>query len=331
MKWISRILALLLSALLLSCSLAAAEDYAAPMNAADIVGLPAMPDVPAMKTKNDGVTETITLSEELESLSAYWNWGAFPITLEGTTATYDIAENNRKFDCQQGMYTWGKTYDAPWLQVEGEEVRYMPFLQMKSTDPKELDKWKKEAKEWLMDNDPGIVQSRTKDDHAVNGHSDGYIVIDYVAFDEADKEIWDQNAEGMWVAYWTCDKWTEAFGAREMTAYQGYGTNEDGHGFAGAEYAFTGVTKDGVNVMYNRRGDNTARSVIAAGANVFGTETEPEKTEFVWIRFERADGSIGYHLHTVIATYAEGSYETIQAWYSAGGGLRQVHAVPRAE
>ena len=33
-----------------------------------------MPDVPTMKTKNDGVNETITLSKEVEWISAIWNW-----------------------------------------------------------------------------------------------------------------------------------------------------------------------------------------------------------------------------------------------------------------
>lgn len=329
MKKLSRLLAVLLAAaLLLSCSMAMAEDYSAPKKAADIAGLPDMPSVPTMKTKNDGVTETITLSEEVEWISAVWNWESVSIEMDGTTGTYDIAGNNKKYKCQQGMGTKVTFIDAPWMWVDGDGLEYDSFIELETTDPDALKAWKAEALAWLDANDPGIKYSWVKYDHEVDRHSKGYKVIEFTPADAEAKKIFGKDCVGTWAAYWTCDKWAEVFGTYELTAYQGYGDNQNGHGFVGAEFAFDGMTKDGVSVKYDRAGRNTARSITAEDANVFGTETAPASTEFVWIRFVNSDGSVSYHLHTVIATYEEGDYATIQAWYSAGGDLRQVHATP---
>ncbi|MBR6186375.1 MAG: hypothetical protein IKQ41_08960 [Clostridia bacterium] len=326
MKKLSRILAVLLAAaLLFSCSMAFAEDFSVPKTVGAIEELPDMPDVPGMKTKNNGVTETITLTDELEYINAVWNWNWFPIEMDGTTGTYDIAANNAKFRCQQGMGTWESTWDAPWLWVDGDGDCNGGFVALdvyKTTDEDDILNWLDWADAWLDANDPHIEYEAVKYPHGVDRHSAGYKAFEFVAAEDGDEALYGPGYVGTWFASWTCDKWSEGFGTYEMTTYGGIGNGS----VPSAEFAFDGMTKDGVSVKYDRFGRNTARSVTVEDSNVFGTEIAPVKTEFVWIRFVNSVGGVSYHLHTVIATYEEGDFSTIQAWYTSGGKLMQVHA-----
>lgn len=321
MKKLSRVLAVVLAAaLLLSCSSALAADFTAPGKVKDIADVPEMPSVPTMKTKNNGVTETISLSDELEWLSAVWNWNWVSIELDGTTATYDIAANNKKYKCQQGMGTWESTWDAPWLYVEDEPIMYDVFNEYKDSDPDAWDNWYADAMAYLKANNT-ITYEVVKYPHGVDRHSAGYIVVEFDPAEDGDEEYFGEGYLGTWFAYVTCDKWSEGFGTYEMKAYQGYG-----NGDIGVEFAFDGATKDGVSVKYDRAGRNTACSVKSDDVNVFGTEIAPTSTEFVWVRFKNMYGATTYYLHTIIASYDEGDYSSIQAWYSSNGNLIQAHA-----
>ena len=318
MKTLSRVAALLLAAVLaLSCVSALAEGYSIPKNVKQIE-LPDMPSVPTMKTKNNGVTETITLSEEVDWISAVWNWQWVSIPMDGVTGTYPITG----YKCQQGMGTWESTWDAPWLWVNGDGLSYDSFSVYEDTDPDALDAWFDEANEWLMDNDPGIEYTVVKYPHGVDRHSAGYIVFNFDAAEPGEEEIFGEDYLGTWQAYWTCDKWQEGFGTYEMKAYTGIGD-----GGIGVEFAFDGMTKDGVSVKYDRFGRNTARSLTLTDVNFFGTEVAPVKTEVVWARIVNSDGSVSYYVSNIIATYEEGDYQTLEAFYSSNGAWMQTRVV----
>ena len=314
MKTLSRFLAVMLAAaMLLSCSMASAEGYNVPKKVSAIE-LPDMPDVPTMKTKNNGVTETVTLSDEVEWLSAVWNWEWVSIPMDGTTGTYDIT--GRK--CQQGMGTWQSTWDAPWLWVEGEGISYDAFNVYDTTEPGAIDQWFEDAQAYLKANDPGIKYTVTKYPHGVDRHSAGYIAYVFTDAVPGDEEIFGEGYLGYWNAFWTCDKWCEGFGTYEMMAYAGIGD-----GGMGVEFAFDGATKDGVAVKYDRFGRNTARSIKLDDVNFFETEVAPTSTEVVWARIIKSNGAPAYYPYTIIATYEEGDYASIQAWYSSNGSLIQ--------
>ena len=103
-----------------------------------------------------------------------------------------------------------------------------------------------------------------------------------------------------------------------MMAYPGIG-----NGGMGVEFAFDGATKDGVAVKYDRFGRNTARSIKLDDVNFFETEVAPTSTEVVWARIIKSNGAPAYYPYTIIATYEEGDYSSIQAWYSSNGNLIQ--------
>lgn len=220
MKTLSRLLAVMLAAaLLLSCSPAMAEGYTVPKNTKEIE-LPEMPDVPTMKTKNDGVNETITLSEEVEWISAIWNWEWVSIPMEGTTGAYPITGHKG----QQGMGTWQAAWDAPWMWVEGDGLAYDSFSVWETTEVAAINQWYDEAMEWLKANDPKIEKTVRKYPYGVDHHSEGYICVDFDEAKPGDEEIFGEGYLGTWRLYWTCeDKWQEGFGTYETKAYQGIG------------------------------------------------------------------------------------------------------------
>ncbi len=49
----------------------------------------------------------------------------------------------------------------------------------------------------------------------------------------------------------------------------------------------------------------------------------PVSTEVVWARIIKSNGAPAYYPYTIIATYEEGDYASIQAWYSSNGSLIQ--------
>ena len=108
MKTLSRVAALLLAAVLaLSCVSALAEGYSIPKNVKQIE-LPDMPSVPTMKTKNNGVTETITLSEEVDWISAVWNWQWVSIPMDGVTGTIlETGEVRMCAECPHNQFVNG--------------------------------------------------------------------------------------------------------------------------------------------------------------------------------------------------------------------------------
>jgi len=120
-KWV-RVLALsLVLAMVLGVSAAYADAYTVPKTLKDVTGLPENPEVPTMKTKNDGKTETVTVDGQLASLAANWGDGVIPLTLENGTATFDITGHNT----QQGMEgKFGWAHFETLLSIRGKWIDY---------------------------------------------------------------------------------------------------------------------------------------------------------------------------------------------------------------
>ena len=243
--------------------------------------------------------------------------------MEGTTGAYPITGHKG----QQGMGTWQAAWDAPWMWVEGDGLAYDSFSVWETTEVDAINQWYDETMEWLKANDPKIEKTVRKYPYGVDHHSEGYIGVDFDEAKPGDEEIFGEGYLGTWRLYWTCeDKWQEGFGTYETKAYQGIG-----NGGIGVDFAFDGMTKDGVSVKYDRFGRNTARSITLNDANIFGTDAAPAKTEIVWSRIVNSDGSVSYYVSNIIATYEEGDYKTIEAFYSSNGEWMQTRVIPADE
>ena len=90
-NWV-RVLALSLALMMvLGVSAAFADAYTIPKTLKNVEGLPENPEVPELKTINDGKTETVTVvSGQLVSLSANWNNELVPLTLTDGAVSFDI-------------------------------------------------------------------------------------------------------------------------------------------------------------------------------------------------------------------------------------------------
>jgi len=125
-------LAILLAAImLLSVSAAVAEGYNFPATLKGVEGVPEMPEVPALKTKNDGVTQTVTADGEFESLSAVVNWQWLPITFEDGVATFsmdDFKKNQQGTGTYAGMWGYpGSDGDNSWQIATAESGTYKGY------------------------------------------------------------------------------------------------------------------------------------------------------------------------------------------------------------
>ena len=69
---------------------AAAEPYTVPKNLAEVSGLPENPEAPAMRTRTDGGTVSISVDGELTALNVCWNRIVFPLTLQDGEAAFTI-------------------------------------------------------------------------------------------------------------------------------------------------------------------------------------------------------------------------------------------------
>ena len=104
-NWVRVIALSLVLAMVLGVSAAYADAYTVPKTLKDVAGLPENPEVPTMKTKNDGKTETVTLDGQLASLSANWDNELFALDVKDGTATFDISGRNLQLGCE-GKSTW---------------------------------------------------------------------------------------------------------------------------------------------------------------------------------------------------------------------------------
>ena len=116
-KILSIVLAL---ALVLSVAAASADIIAGKTFAADIEGIPELPSIPSMTTKNDDHTAVISLSEELGWLNVVSNWQWLDIiTWDGPVGTYSLDEDAfAKLQPGFGEYH-GRWYGVPYAIERG--------------------------------------------------------------------------------------------------------------------------------------------------------------------------------------------------------------------
>ena len=343
MKKLSRILAALLAVvLLLSCTSAFAADYTAPKKLSKVKDLPEMPEVPSMKTKVKTIEgediEYVTVDGEFESLTAVWGKGTLDLEFEDGKAEFEVGALSKKYKTSVG-YKAGTNV--------GERVPFVFY------DSGEI-----EIEDFFDDYEEGIVS-----DEAIEQ-------LEEIAEDQADMKAWAKEFYGLKGKYHLIDKWSEEVADNYFRKARLYGTgsvvvdylvdeyDEDtntwtlrytvnekvytfrtsasaltkyGHyDIPGVEYAFEGVTADGVEVLYDTHGNNTARVLVVDDVNFFDTEDAPEGTEFVWVRFQNMYGTWGYYLQSVTAYYGEDSeFESITAWYPSNGKLAKVEAIKR--
>lgn len=319
MKKLSRILAALLAAVLLfSCSSALAAEYTAPSKVSQIEDLPELPDVPSLKTKVkyiDGEDiEFITITGDLESLSAVWGKATVELDIEDGMIEFEVGELNKKYHSQVGYDTWGAATESIIIQ-HGDSYEEKLAVTADTTKA-EIDAWKNAAKNGLAATKPKFetkkyhLVEKVKDENGrnVRTYSTGrpYVYYDYEP---------ETATRGEYEAYWATKGYIYETGVTPLKAYA-YGD------IPGVDYAFEGMTEDGVKVLYDRKGRNTARAITVDDANVFGTEEAPETTEFVWVRSKGIDGNWTYHIRCIAATYGNGS--TITAWYYGGSLVKAV-------
>lgn len=342
MKKLSRILAALLAVvLLLSCSSAFAADYTAPKKLSKVKDLPEMPEVPSMKTKVKTIEgediEYVTVDGEFESLTAVWGKGTLDLEFEDGKAEFEVGALNKKYKTSVGYkgttnvgerFPGALFYDSGLIEIED-------FLddEGKITD---------EAAERLLEiaEEQERVKEQTKAALELKGK---YHLIDKWSEEVADNyfrkarlygtgsvgieyyvDEYDEDENTYYLAYYEGEVWyTFRTSASALTKYGHYD-------IPGVEYAFEGVTADGVEVLYDTHGNNTARVLVVDDVNFFDTEDAPEGTEFVWVRFQNMYGTWGYYLQSVTAYYGEDSeFESITAWYPSNGKLAKVEAIKR--
>jgi len=105
-NWV-RVLALSLAlVMVLGVSAAFADAYTIPKTLKNVEGLPENPEVPELKTINDGKTETVTVvSGQLVSLSAVWGDATVPLTLADGAVSFDMTGHNVQLG-MKGKSAW---------------------------------------------------------------------------------------------------------------------------------------------------------------------------------------------------------------------------------
>jgi hypothetical protein len=77
------------------------------------------PEIPSMTCKNDGATQTVTLSEPIDWMAGIWNWNWVNADFTDdshTAATLDQNSQDAENKCQQGY----GTYSGVWYNEDGE-------------------------------------------------------------------------------------------------------------------------------------------------------------------------------------------------------------------
>lgn len=331
-NWVRVIALSLVLAMVLGVSAAYADAYTVPKTLKDVTGLPENPDVPAMKTKNDGKTETVTVDGQLASLSAVWGDETAPLTLNNGSVSFDITGHNTqqgmegkyrrdcydyswyedrdyynehkdkywqnsfyKFDLPDGGLHFVDTYSPLIYEGSGYLVR-TPFVFTEEDEDGETYKdWS--WKESFVGSD---ISDKNKE-KLVEGIKATTEAVNAELDIEIDPEELVTALENGIVVINNREEWF-SFWAKDLN---GYGK------------AFEGKTANGVTVGYNRKGEACEKIIeMPAGTDFFASETAPSKVTVTWQSGKSNENKTVWYVSNIAQEYAN---ETVTARFAQNG------------
>ena len=314
MKNILRILAVALIATMLCSSVA----FAVPKSLSAIEGLPEIPaNPPEMKTKNNGVTQTVTLSEPLASLKVYDNGEWLDVTFDETGLVGTVAMNpnlNFGYNKAANAWTWQWWDRGIWVPlIEGETDDELAeriaeakeeLLEEAPLDPKEL--YRGYATWTEYDEETG-EEIEYKDPHYFY-----FVGPEYLSVQPSYEWIYDEEAEE-WIPSDKLDGYDVAVMRDENETY--FYTRPN----AGYTLTYEGETADGIKVHYDNYGKAVEMIQTLEGVNFLGSEEAPVKTEvyFEWQEFEKDGAPTGkWVIRSIKEYYADETSLHVQYLYS---------------
>ena len=319
MKNFLRILAVALIATMLCTSVA----FAVPKSLSAIEGLPEIPqNIPEMKTKNDHVTQTVTLSEPLASLKAYDNGEWRDVTFDETGLVGTIEMNPKLggfgHNTTSRGYSW--TYwqrgtFLPLIEDETDEELAKRITEVEEElaplDPKEAYR----GYEWPVyywDEETGEeTVEMVKDPHNFRIVGPEYFVVE-PSYELEYNEETDEVIQGDQIGYevWVARDWNIVY----------FGTSPNG----GYGLAYEGITADGITVHYDSHGKAREMIQTLEGVNYLGGEEAPIKTDvyFEWQDFEKNGQMTGkWVIRSIKEYYADET--TLHVKYSYNGNYEK--------
>ena len=320
MKNFLRILAVALIVTMLCTSVA----FAAPKSLSAIEGLPEIPqNIPEMKTKNNGVVQTVTLSEPLVSLNVYNDGEWLPVTFDetGLVGTIDMNPKlsfgyNRAHESYKWQYGWERSYYLPLIEGETDEE----FAERVAEAQKELapldTKEAYRGYEWTYYD----WDEETGEEYEVTVKDPHYFRI-------VGPEYFDLYAQYEWEYDEEADDWFETdellyyvvYVARDVNATYFYATPN-----AGYTLTYEGETADGITVRYDNYGKAVEMIQTLKGVNYLGGEEAPTKTDvyFEWQDFEKNGQMTGkWVIRSIKEYYADET--TLHVKYSYNGNYEK--------
>ena len=315
MKNILRILAAALIATMLCTSVA----FAAPRSLSAIEGLPEIPaNPPEMKTKNNGVVQTVTLSEPLTSLNVYNDGEWLPVTFDetGLVGTIDMNPNlsfgyNRAYSASHWEYTYERTVFLPFIEGETNEELAERIAEAQESmlplDPKESYRgYEMRYYFWDPETDEEYEYVE-KDPHY-------FRIVGPEHFGYYESHDWEYDEEaGEWVELDIIGY--VVYVARDQDATYFYTKPNEGY-----TLTYEGETADGIKVRYDNYGKAVEMIQTLEGVNFLGSEEAPVKTEvyFEWQDFEKNGAPTGkWVIRSIKEYYADET--TLHVKYSYNG------------
>lgn len=302
----NRIVALALT-LVMVLSVAIASAATIPGNVADIADLPGVPAVPTLKVKANDHTATITLSQEVDYVNAWWNWAPTAVEMNGTTGTYRVDGHKN----QVGTGTFG---DLSKTVFEGAVVgsEHSPANPYIGIDPEGEDETKNAKGKYVVPYEIRTVRTATKDEYDTfhDGRKDSIITWSSTWTNgggngKAYTYVWKQgkDAQGNDL-YWAQDM-SGTFGWYEM-------------GFA-YDLEYTDADGNKVYVRYDRFGNPVEISLsVYGGYDPFMGENPASCTKITWvvvIRGSKFNAKRVWIVDNIKVTYDEGDVASITGVY----------------
>lgn len=286
----NRIVALALT-LVMVLSVAIASAATIPGNVADIADLPGVPAVPTLKVKANDHTATITLSQEVDFVNAWWNWAPTAIEMNGTTGTYRV--DSHKF--QVGMGTWGQL-NKP-VEVKNWVKNYRPVAKDGEWDYTWAGNAKTVDTPWgdlygNLDPDPATLLGDKYDASKANYY---YPTFKFAAPEDATKEEYEAFLKGdaeykskfvdgikQWTHVWKAGKDAQGNDVyKKYTYFGGFGTYELGFAY---DLAYTDEEGNQIYVRYDRFGNPVQiEKTIFGGYDPFMSEVPASSAKITWV------------------------------------------------
>jgi hypothetical protein len=295
----NRIVALALT-LAMVLSIAVASAAVIPGNVKDVADLPAVPSVPSMKVKANDHVATVTLSEEVQFLNAWWSWAPTAVEMDGTVGTYRVDGHKN----QVGTGTFGSLSKPTEIKDIVTNYRGVSYPRYKISAPQDSTK---DEYDRFLKGDREFKSHFTWADTWANGGGNG-------------KE---------WTHVWKAGKDAQGNDIYKKYTYSGtFGWYEMG-------FAYDLKTADGVDVKYDRFGRPVEIGLWVDNTNFFNAENPASGAYIVWkVRLyggskptEQFPAKRVWCIDSIKEQYDEGDVASITAVYHNGNGKLLDYAV----